>query len=104
MVEHFDSGILKDYWDPERRYLDEDYRTIPFPFDELPAPKFASQYDSNVEALLGYLKTWSAVKNFQKVNDQNPLHIVEADLKNAWGAMETLQVTFPMILRLGIVA
>ena len=103
VVQHLYAGILKDYWDPERHYLDEDYRTIPFPFEEVPTPQFASQYDWNFEQLIGYLNTWSAVKNFQKVNELNPLQLVEADLKNAWGAADTLQVTFPMILRLGIV-
>ena len=103
VVQHLYAGILKDYWDPERHYLDEDYRTIPFPFEELPTPQFASQYDWNFEQLIGYLNTWSAIKNFQKVNELNPLQLVEADLKNAWGAAETLQFTFPMILRLGIV-
>ncbi len=32
--------ILGRYWPRETYYVKEDYRTIPFPFKEIPAPKF----------------------------------------------------------------
>ena len=31
-VFHYYSEILKNYWPPERKWVDEKYQTIPFPF------------------------------------------------------------------------
>ena len=39
-------------------------------------------------ALIGYLNTWSAVKEYQKLNHKNPVDIVYSDLQNAWGGLE----------------
>jgi hypothetical protein len=93
--------ILYDHWDKERRYLDEDYKTIPFPFTEIPAPRFESKYDWNFDQLIGYLNTWSAVKNYIKANGSNPLEIIAKDLQSAWGNETTHPAKFPMIVRLG---
>ena len=49
------------YWDAERKYVDEEYKTIPFPFNEIATPKFTMEYLWTMEELQGYLTTWSAV-------------------------------------------
>lgn len=100
VIHHLYYEILQDHWDKERRYLDEDYKTMPFPFAEIPSPRFESRYDWNFEQLMGYLNTWSAVKNYIKSNGGNPLEIIEKDLISTWGN-EIHAVKFPMILRLG---
>jgi ubiquinone/menaquinone biosynthesis C-methylase UbiE len=92
---------LHRYWDPERRYLDADYQTIPFPFAEIQCPRFASSYEWTIAQLMGYLGTWSAVKNYAQQQGHNPLEAIQADLKTAWGDAERHTVTFPMILRMG---
>lgn len=48
------------YWDPERRYIDEGYTTIPFPFEKIPAPEFSIAVHWSAEQLLGYFASWSA--------------------------------------------
>ena len=32
--------FIRPYWTPERVWVDAGYRTIPFPFPELPTPEF----------------------------------------------------------------
>ncbi len=93
--------ILGNHWDRERRYLESGYATIPFPFTEIACPRFESGYDWNFEQLIGYLNTWSAVKNYLKANGSNPLELIEDDLKAAWGNEKTHPVKFLMVLRLG---
>ena len=39
------------YWPPERRYIDEGYRTLPFPFERIAAPAFEMRVDWNPLAL-----------------------------------------------------
>jgi ubiquinone/menaquinone biosynthesis C-methylase UbiE len=102
VVEHFYKNITDPYWDKERRYVDELYRTIPFPFEEVPAPKLEQTYQWTIEQLTGYLRTWSAVQHYRKAhNGADPLLLIEADLRKSWGAAATHTVTWPIILRAG---
>lgn len=97
---HFYKNIIGPYWDPERRYLDENYTTIPFPFTELEAPKLSNKLVWSYSQLEGYLETWSAVEHYKKANGKNPLDIIRQDLKKSWDKGDG-QVTFPLLLRIG---
>lgn len=44
IVNHFYHDVIGKYWDAERRYIDENYQTIPFPFEEIKAPHFNNSY------------------------------------------------------------
>ncbi|MBV9575751.1 MAG: class I SAM-dependent methyltransferase [Gammaproteobacteria bacterium] len=78
--------ILGDeYWPPERRYIDNAYHTIPFPFAKIVSPYFTMEKEMQFSDLIGYLHTWSAIKAYQKKNQTNPVDLLEADLKTAWG-------------------
>ncbi|RAV30457.1 class I SAM-dependent methyltransferase [Sinomicrobium soli] len=95
------SGLLKGYWDPERKYIDELYRTIPFPFEEIEPPVFRNEYQWDLSALLNYLETWSAVKHYTRDMDVSPVTLIFDRLKTAWGKAEKKTVTFPVLLRVG---
>jgi ubiquinone/menaquinone biosynthesis C-methylase UbiE len=100
VVDAFYRNVVGPYWDKERRYIDEDYRTIPFPYAELPAPAFTIDVQWPFDHLMGYIETWSAVKHYQKGNDENPVALVESRLKAAWGAADQLSGYFPILLRI----
>jgi ubiquinone/menaquinone biosynthesis C-methylase UbiE len=40
LVQNFYANIVGPYWPPERKLVEEGYRTIPFPFIEMPPPAF----------------------------------------------------------------
>lgn len=101
VIGDFYSGNLDGYWDDERKYVDEDYKTIPFPFDEIKVPAFTSVYEWNVEQLIGYLNTWSAVQHYIKRNGNNPVDDVEKKIKSAWGSSVKKKVVFPIIAKVG---
>lgn len=93
---YFDT--LHGYWDAERHYIDEEYRTIPFPFEEIETPELKMEYQWSSAQLLKYLSTWSAVKHYIDKNQINPLH----DLAEALSTEhELLNIEFPIFLRLG---
>ena len=97
------NDILGDhYWPKERRYIDEEYKTIPFPFIDIPSPVFNIQKKINFEQLIGYLNTWSAVKEYAKQNGQNPIELIYPELHKAWG-MKQRQVSWPIYLKTGSV-
>lgn len=93
--------ILGSYWDEERRYIEQQYTTIPFPFEEIPAPEYAIKTRWNFDQLTGYLNTWSSLQHYIKANGSNPLDLVMADLEQAWGADEEKEIRFPIILKVG---
>lgn len=99
IIDHFYQEIIGPYWDPERKYLDDAYTSIPFPFEEFETPRFAIKDTWTIEHLLGYLRTWSAVKHFQKENHCDPVGEIAASLKEEFGAAG--EITFPLFLRIG---
>ena len=93
--------ILGKYWDSERRYIEEGYKTIPFPFEEIVAPHFQIKTTWNFNQMIGYLNTWSSLQHYKKANDRNPLEYVLTELKEAWGDDAEKDVRFPVLLRVG---
>lgn len=102
MIDKLYHTILGDYWDPERKYVDEGYQTIPFPFEELPVPSFKMNYDWNLQQFRGYLRTWSAVKLFEQQTKQDPLSLISSELTACWKNPSVIKpVYFDVIFRLG---
>lgn len=101
VIRRFYTAVIGKYWDPERRYVDEEYRTIPFPFREIALPEFAMAYRWTVDDLLGYLGTWSAMQHYRKAEGEDPVAGIEAELRAAWGRAEVRAVRFPLLLRVG---
>ncbi len=100
ILNNFYYNIVGSYWDAERRYLDENYETIPFPFEELPTKKFENKFIWTFEALIGYLQTWSSVQHYILKNNENPIDLIYDELKIAWQENDQ-KVTFPLLLRIG---
>jgi SAM-dependent methyltransferase len=73
------------YWPPERAYVDAAYRTLPFPFKEVAAPAFPMVAHWDIEHFLAYLRSWSATQRYIKANGEDPVAIVEPELRAAWG-------------------
>jgi SAM-dependent methyltransferase len=79
------SEVLKGYWSSERTLVDEHYATISFPFEELAPPQFEMTQRWNLDQLLGYLGTWSAVAAYEKAIGTNPISLIADELHSAWG-------------------
>ncbi|PZR20600.1 MAG: SAM-dependent methyltransferase [Flavobacterium psychrophilum] len=100
LLKHFYYDITGPYWDTERKYLDENYTTILFPFDEIEVEQFVNEFTWTFEQLTGYLETWSAVQHYIKQNGVNPVNIIRDELKEYWENGDK-KVTFPLLLRIG---
>ena len=91
------------YWPPERRLLDAEYRTIPFPFPEIETPGFELVADWTRADLLGYLGTWSSTARYRRAVGRDPLPDLDARLAPLWPAGERRRVRWPLGLRAGVV-
>lgn len=86
VIRTFYEDILGDeYWDPERRHLDHQYQTIPFPFEILDSPKFYIKRAWSLNHFLGFLNSWSALRKYIRKNEQNPVELIQDSLNKAWG-------------------
>ncbi|RII31746.1 MAG: SAM-dependent methyltransferase [Geobacter sp.] len=105
VIDRFYYELIAPYWPAERHYVDEHYATIPFPFPEISAPAFAMEAEWDLEHLLGYFSTWSAVGEYEKRLGSSPLALIDKELRAAWGDPHRLRpISWPLALRVGTVA
>lgn len=102
LIRHFYKNVTGCYWDAERNYIDEEYTTIPFPFNEVTTPAFEMEYRWSIEQLSGYLSTWSSVQHYISKNNTDPVTLLNEQLKQAWGDETLKKFTFKILLRVGI--
>jgi SAM-dependent methyltransferase len=100
ILQHFYSQVVGPYWPPERRHVEEGYRSLPFPFAELSAPPLAIEVSWALPDLLGYVDTWSAVRGAEKAIGRAPIEAFQAELTRAWGdAQRRETIQWPLSLR-----
>ena len=102
LVQDYYANVVGPYWPPERKLVEEGYRTVPFPFAEITPPPFRMEARWTREQLIGYFSTWSATNRFIKAKGFNPLETMAAELGKVWGdADEARLVTWPLPVRVG---
>jgi hypothetical protein len=100
LIDHHHFITLEHYWDAERKYVDEDYRNIPFPFEEINCPAFSISYAWTLPQLEGYLGTWSALLKFIAATGHNPVTELIKEITPYW-TNDRMRVSFPLYLRMG---
>jgi len=102
VIRPFYREVLGAYWPPERRHVDEGYRSLPFPFEELDGPSLEIRLDWRLEQLVGYVGTWSAVWALERAQGQGSFATFRRELAKAWGPATTVRtVRWPLALRVG---
>lgn len=99
---HFYSEVVGPWWPFERRHVETGYRDLPFPFTPIDAPAFAMQAEWDLEALAGYLRTWSATRRYLQARGVDPVSALAGELAPHWPT--TRRVRWPLTLRTGRLA
>lgn len=100
-IERLYFKTLKGYWDAERRYIDEAYQTIPFPFEKIATSELSMSFQWSAAQLLDYLNTWSALKHYRAKNSDDPLYEIKAFFALDDYGNQVFELKFPIFLRLG---
>lgn len=94
--------VVGDYWPAERRFVEDGYASLSFPFEPLALGDFQMTAEWNLDELVGYVGTWSAVARYRKERGEDPLVELRARLARTWGPPETKHhVAWPLALRVG---
>ncbi|MEZ4459276.1 MAG: class I SAM-dependent methyltransferase [bacterium] len=91
--------ILEADWPAERALVESGYAGIELPFGDVPdIPAFEIAMEWPVERLLDYLRSWSATQRHAARTLQDPVSVVEHEIRDAFGR-GTRPVVWPINVR-----
>ena len=89
------------YWDAERKYVENRYDTIPFPYKRIGYRTYSMFYQWTPEQMAGYLKSWSAIQHFIRIRGFDPVHPFYTSLLELWPAGTGKPIEFPITVIVG---
>ncbi len=99
IVDQFYNKTVGEYWNKERKSIEKHYEDLDFTFEEIPVKYFFEfKIQWSLDHFIGYISSWSAVKNFKKSNGSDPTIKLRENLSEIWNGERT--VIFPIFLRL----
>lgn len=100
LVRDLYDGLVGPWWPPERRMVDDGYATVEAPpsFTPLAPLESAIARSWTLDALVGYLATWSGVRRFREATGRDPVAELLPGLRERWGDGER-EVRWPVIVR-----
>lgn len=91
---------IDPFWAAGNRLVLNGYRDLTLPFEELRTPNLTMHVEWNLDQLLAYARTWSAVKRYEVEVGHDLVKQAEARLAAPWGAREKVRaVKMPLSLR-----
>ncbi len=103
ILDDFYFHVIYPYWERERKMVEDEYASLPFPFERVVDANFKIELTWTLHEFEGYINTWSAVQQFIHEHKVNPVDHLISQVKPIW-KKERLHVYFPVFLRLGRVS
>jgi SAM-dependent methyltransferase len=101
-LESFYRETLAGFWPERIRYLDQRYKTLPFPFEEIQPPYFEMEVEWSFENLAGFLGSWSAVRKLVEAQGERAFGDQMEELARLWGEKsEKHHIRWPLHFRIG---
>lgn len=101
IIDRLYEKAFDSYYGESRKYLDNHYATLPFPFKEITAPSFENTFQWSIDELEGYFNSWSAVQKMKTEQHINPVTETIEDIQSAMPSSTVMEVKFPVFMRLG---
>lgn len=101
-LERYFRETLAGYWPDRIVYLDERYRTLPFPFEEIPTGPFTMTVRWDFDCFEGFLASWSGTVSYCERNGEAAFRRVMEGAAAAWGDRKARRpVTWTLYCRVG---
>lgn len=101
-------ATMAPYWDPKIRYVREQYRNLPFPFEgvgmggEGEPALLEMKKEASFEGMLGLIRSWSPVNTAKGRGVDLLREEVVAELETAWGGRQLVRsLTFQAFMIAG---
>jgi SAM-dependent methyltransferase len=104
LIQEFYWNTIGPYWPPGREHVEDGYRSLPFPYDEIAAPNLAIEVSWSRDELLAYADTWSAMRAAEKAIGREPFEAFAGKLAEIWPDGERRRVRWPLSIRAGHIA
>lgn len=102
LLDYFYHDTVGAYWPPERRWVEEGYASLDFPYEEMAPPAFNLMAEWRLDHLAGYLRTWSATQRYVAARGIDPVAGLVPQLAPHWGDPQAPRaLNWPIVLRLG---
>jgi len=104
-LERFYRKTLNGFWPLRIQYLDQRYQTLPFPFEEIQPPKFEMEATWDLNNLVGFLGSWSAVRKLVESKGEQAFGDQIEELERLWGEIsDKRKIRWPLHFRIGILS
>ncbi|XP_057437975.1 uncharacterized protein LOC130730098 [Lotus japonicus] len=110
VLDQFYGSDTKPYWDQARRLVENNYRTIDFPFEPVDGAdhtgpfEFVTETVMDFDDFLTYIKSWSAYQTAKEKGVELLGEDVVEKFKLAWGEDGQKVAKYPIYLRIGKVS
>ncbi|WOK93655.1 methyltransferase isoform X1 [Canna indica] len=102
-------GELGPFWSPERHMVEDEYRSLWFPFDPVEGEshtgpfQFVTKLPMDLEAYQTYIRSWSAYQTAKEKGVELLTDGIVGELEKLWGGDAKLVkvVRFPIFLKIG---
>jgi ubiquinone/menaquinone biosynthesis C-methylase UbiE len=102
VVRLFYEVTLGGFWSIERRHVENGYRSIALPLEEVAPPPIEMAEEWTMPQFVSFVRTWSAATKCVAARGEEPLRAFEGALKERWGMpMLRRQVRWPLCFRIG---
>lgn len=102
LIQTYYHETVGPYWPPERRHVEDGYRSIPFPFTRIDAPLFRMALDWTLPELLAYFRSWSATARYVRDRGQDPVVPFGEQLSRVWGDADVpRRIVWPLTVLAG---
>ncbi|MEM9849711.1 MAG: class I SAM-dependent methyltransferase [Bacteroidota bacterium] len=102
-IDIFYRDVIGDYWNEERRHIDERYESIGFDFKTIELDQnLEMEVAWSLEQLEGYLNSWSSVQHFKKAHPEtDPVAPTIAAIRPLWEDGTHKPIKFPIFTKIG---
>ena len=101
-LHHYYAHVVGPYWAPERRLVEDAYRAIEFPFDEVAVAPLEIAAGVTLDEFLGYVGTWSATLARAADRMERPVDRLHEALAADWPDPDERRVArWPLWVRAG---
>ena len=89
------------YWPPERKYVEDEYRSIPFPFERLAAPAISLRESWTFDQVAGYARSWSATGRYAVATGKDAVESFEREARPDWPNDSRREIVWPLVILAG---